>query len=246
MIDALWDMETKDPDDFLTLLFLLGHPQVNLRAVTIFPGTSAQVGLVRRAVNDWFGRDLPMGAYQLGGETDAVSPWHTDAYGPVAPSRVARPGGEVLLEHCGEATTLITGAPLKNLGAAMALEAATGRLLRLREAVVQGGFAGDGIVPRERQLPKFTGMATCPSFNLNGDPRTGLAVRHHPGIPLRRFVSKNVCHGVIYDRELHGASWRREGPQPGAALHLAGNGAVPARAARGQDHPRSAGGVLRD
>jgi inosine-uridine nucleoside N-ribohydrolase len=203
MLDAVWDMETNDPDDFLTLLFLLGHPQANLRAVTLFPGTPQQVGLVRRAVNNWFGRDIPIGAYQLQRETRAVSPWHLDAYGPVAPSLDARPGGEVLLEQCTEDMTLITGAPLKNLGAAMQLEASNGRRLRLREAVIQGGFAGEGIVPRERQLPKFAGRVTCGSFNLNGDPRTALEVQKHSGIHLRRFVSKNVCHGVIYDRTLH-------------------------------------------
>jgi hypothetical protein len=26
MIDLVWDMETQDPDDFLTLLLLLGRP----------------------------------------------------------------------------------------------------------------------------------------------------------------------------------------------------------------------------
>lgn len=42
------DMETSDPDDFITLLMLLGHPLVDLRAVTVTPGTREQVGLVRR------------------------------------------------------------------------------------------------------------------------------------------------------------------------------------------------------
>jgi inosine-uridine nucleoside N-ribohydrolase len=203
MLDVIWDMETNDPDDFLTLLFLLGHPQVHLHAVTICPGTPEQVGLVRRAVNDWFGRDLPIGAHQIERDAKAVSPWHIEAYGPVAPSIDARPGGEVLLEQCGPDRTLLTGAPLKNLGAAMRLEASNGRQLHLREAVIQGGFAGEGIVARERQLPKFAGRVTCGSFNLNGDPRTALDVQQHPGIRLRRFISKNVCHGVIYERTLH-------------------------------------------
>ena len=48
--DVVWDMETGDPDDFLTLLLLLGHPQVNLKAVTVTPGTREQVGLVRQAL----------------------------------------------------------------------------------------------------------------------------------------------------------------------------------------------------
>lgn len=41
------DMETSDPDDFLTLLLLLGHPGVALRAVTITPGTRARCSDLR-------------------------------------------------------------------------------------------------------------------------------------------------------------------------------------------------------
>jgi pyrimidine-specific ribonucleoside hydrolase len=33
-LDIAWDMETGDPDDFLTLLLLLGHPRVRLRVLT--------------------------------------------------------------------------------------------------------------------------------------------------------------------------------------------------------------------
>jgi hypothetical protein len=38
MLDVVWDMETADPDDFITLLRLLGHPRVRLKAVTIITG----------------------------------------------------------------------------------------------------------------------------------------------------------------------------------------------------------------
>ncbi len=46
-------METNDPDEFLTLLLLIGHPRVNLKAVTVTPSTPDQIGLVRHAVNDF-------------------------------------------------------------------------------------------------------------------------------------------------------------------------------------------------
>jgi pyrimidine-specific ribonucleoside hydrolase len=199
MIDVVWDMETNDPDDFLTLLLLLGHPAVNLKAVTITPGSAHQVGLVRRAL-DWFGRVIPVGAHNLDHLRTCVSSWHYDTYGDAPPSRDAEPGGEVLLRHCDEQTTLITGAPLKNLGAALRLGGDDFRLGRL---VAQGGFAGEGVVPPERQLDKFKGRVTCPTFNLNGDPKSALAALAHPGIGVRRFVSKNVCHGVVYDKAMH-------------------------------------------
>jgi inosine-uridine nucleoside N-ribohydrolase len=217
MLDVVWDMETGDPDDFVTLLLLLGHPRVNLKAVTITPGTPDQVGLVRRAL-EWFGRSIPVGAYDLDHQTPSakrgsppgpgrhgdrgacVSSWHYAAYGAIPPSRDAAPGAEVLREACDDATTLVTGGPLKNLGAAMKLPG-----FRLGRLVAQGGFAGEGVVPRERQLAKFRGLTTCPTYNLNGDPRSALAALEHPGIGVKRFVSKNVCHGVVYDRALHDA-----------------------------------------
>lgn len=197
MIDVVWDMETGDPDDFLTLLLLIGHPQVNLKAVTVTPGSPSQIGLVRHALNSWFGLDIPVGAYNINHPKPCVSSWHYQVYGDIPPSCDAELGGEVLLRCCDENTTLITGAPLKNLGAAIKLDFKVGCW------VAQGGFAGEGVVPTERQLEKFKGMRTCPTYNLNGDPKSALAALNYPGIGIRRFVSKNVCHGVYYDSEMH-------------------------------------------
>ncbi len=202
MIDLVWDMETQDPDDFLTLLLLLGHPAVRLKAVTVTPGSPRQVGLVRRALA-WFGRDLPVGAYNLDHPKECVSPWHYEAYGHAEPSRDAEPGAEVLLRCCDANTTLLTGAPLKNLGAALRLAAQRGGTFRLGRWVAQGGFAGEGVVPPERQLEQFRGRTTCPTYNLNGDPKAALLALAAPGIGVRRFVSKNVCHGVRYGGEMH-------------------------------------------
>lgn len=199
ILEVVWDMETQDPDDFLTLLFLLGHPRVKLKAVTITPGSTTQVGHVRRALS-WFDLDIPVGAGRLDHPKDCVSRWHARAYGEVEPSTEAEPAAEVLRRACDENTTLITGAPLKNLGAAM--EAGGFQVGRW---VAQGGFAGEGVVPAERQLEKFRGLETCPTFNLNGDPKAALEALWYPGIGARRFVSKNVCHGVIYDEEFHAA-----------------------------------------
>ncbi|MFO0554766.1 MAG: nucleoside hydrolase [Polyangiaceae bacterium] len=210
MRDILFDMETSDPDDFITLLLLLGHPRVNLVGVTITPGTPDQVAVVRRALA-WFERDLPIGVFDLehtprgepkpgrhGARGVCVSSWHYAAYGDMPPSRDAVPAPVLLRELATEDVTLVTGAPLKNLGAALALPG-----FQLGQVYVQGGFAGDGVVPPEDQLPKFRGRTTCPSFNLNGAPKAALAVSVAPSIGLRRFVSKNVCHGVVYDRALH-------------------------------------------
>ncbi len=57
-------MGTGDPDDFLALLFLLGHPKVNLKAVTLTPGNAEQIGLIKKALH-WFKTDIPIGSSDI-------------------------------------------------------------------------------------------------------------------------------------------------------------------------------------
>ena len=106
-MDVVWDMETSDPDDFVTLLLLLGHPRVNLVGVTVTPGTPDQVGVVRQAL-EWFGRAIPVGAFNLahpvrdtgqgvhGRRGACVSSWHYAAFGDMPASSDAVPGPELL------------------------------------------------------------------------------------------------------------------------------------------------------
>jgi len=210
-VRLLWDMESGDPDDFITLLLLLGHPSVDLRGVTVTPGGADQIGLVRWAL-DAFGRDdIRLGAFHdpaklermdkrdHGKVKNRVSRWHYKVYGEIPSSYEAEPGVDILREEFTPETTLVTGGPLKNLGALLREEgdAALGRLF------VQGGFAGDNIVPAERRLAKFDGKITCPTYNLNGDPKSALLVAASTRFSDKRFVSKNVCHGVSYTQSFH-------------------------------------------
>ncbi len=197
-MNVIFDMETQDPDDYLTLLLLLGHPLVNLKAVTIMPGTPTQVGLVRRTLDAFEHTDTPIGVYRFEHSKPSISPWHERAYGAITPVESALHAGRLLADLCDADTTLITGAPIKNLGEAMKHEH-----FQLGRWVAQGGFAGEGVVPPEHQLPKFKGLTTCPTFNLNGAPKVALKALEDPRIMQRDFVSKNVCHGVVYDLEFH-------------------------------------------
>jgi len=203
VINIVWDMETNDPDDFLTLLLLAGHREVNLKAVTVLPGSPAQIGLVRHALREWFRLEIPVGAHNLKGAKAAVSPWHYVAYGDIPPSLEARPAAEVLLEQCDSETTLITGAPLTNLRNAIHRGDTISRPFVVGRLVAQGGFAGEGVVPPELQLEKFKGLAAVPTFNLMGDTKGAALALSHGGIGSRYFVSKNVCHRVIYDTAMH-------------------------------------------
>jgi pyrimidine-specific ribonucleoside hydrolase len=198
-LQVVLDMETGDPDDFITLLLLLGHPMVHLKAVTVVPGTPDQIGFLRYVLSRFNRSDLPLGAFDMNAKP-ALSKFHLKIYEDaiINESRDALDGSDVLLMHCDEQTILICGGPLKNV--AKAIQSGQFKLGRL---VAQGGFAGDNIVPEEKRLTKFNGRITCPTFNLNADAKSAKMVLDYNGIKEKFFVSKNVCHGVVYTKDTH-------------------------------------------
>ena len=200
-MNTLFDMETADPDDFLTLCFLLSNPLVNLRAVTVTPGGRKQVGLVK-TVLERMGVDIPVGARTPDHPKNAVSSYYDKVLGDIPEREADALGWQVILQTVEEYPdlTVITGAPLSNLGTLMFLNCPG---IELQRWVGQGGFAGDNVVPKEYRLPKFDGMTTCPTFNFNGDPKSASLLLLTDKIKHRLLVSKNVCHGEIYTKELH-------------------------------------------
>ena len=198
-LQIVFDMETGDPDDFVTLLFLLGHPEVHLKAVTIVPGTPDQIGFIRYALQRFNRSNLPLGVFKIDAKP-ALSKFHLKIYpdAEITESTDAEDASEVLLSNCDEQTILVCGGPLKNLAKAIN----TGRF-RLGRLVAQGGFAGDNIVSKEKRLQKFNGRITCPTFNLCSDANAAKVVLNSTCIKEKYFVSKNVCHAVLYTIETH-------------------------------------------
>jgi pyrimidine-specific ribonucleoside hydrolase len=194
----LFDMETSDPDDALTLCLLLDHPKVDLKAITVTPGSMEQIAVVKKIVS-LFNKKIPVGAGNPNHPKQCVSDFHYKWLGQLGKDFdvLAAPLiYNTILEN--PDLTIITGGPLKNVRKAI-----EDYNIELKEIVVQGGFAGDNVVAEEDRLEKFKGKTTCPTFNLNGDVEGGKLVLSHPGIGKRYFVSKNVCHGVTYDNEFH-------------------------------------------
>ncbi|CAF1501212.1 unnamed protein product [Rotaria magnacalcarata] len=198
-LQVVFDMETNDPDDFITLLFLLGHPMVNLKAITIVPGTPDQISFLRYVLGRFGRSDLPLGIFNINAKP-GLSKFHLKLYpnASIKESREALDGSDVLLKYCDEKTILICGGPLKNVAKAIQ----TGQF-KLGRLVAQGGFAGDNIIPEEKRLSKFNGRITCPTFNLSADTKAAKLVLDYKGIKEKFFVSKNVCHGVLYTNDTH-------------------------------------------
>lgn len=196
-IDILLDMETSDPDDLMTLCLLTSHPRLRLRAVTVTPGTDAQIGLVRHVLR-LADLDIPVGSAHPGYEKSCVAGFYSKWFPHYPSEKPDAEGISIILNTLREYPdlTIVTGAPLKNF-------ARLPETQRVHRWVAQGGFAGDNVVPEADRLDKFKGRITCPTFNFNGDPQTALRLLAHPLIERRLLVSKNVCHGIVYDERVH-------------------------------------------
>src|SRR5918999_2413859 len=200
-MDVIFDMETHDPDDALTLCLLGAHPRVRLRAVTVNPGTRAQVGVVRRLLYRLARTEIPIGVRDLDCPDRSVSEFHTEWLGAVPDGPPDAPADELLASVLTRypKSVLLTGAPVHNLRLLLTAHPN----IRLRRWVAQGGFAGDHLVRPEHRLARFAGRRTFRTFNFDGDPAGALLALESDRIEHRDLVSKNVTYGVVYDAEFH-------------------------------------------
>lgn len=195
-----FDMETSDPDDVMTLALLATHPQVWLQGVTLTPGGREQFSLVKHVLKLMGRENVLVGSADLERTKPAVSEFHYRWLGtpPVWQGPIPK-ANDVIREVVEDNpnVTLLTGAPLKNPGRYPSIGPF------FREWVGQGGFAGDNVVPEEHRLEKFKGRITCPTFNLAGDVVAAQNLLEDRRLLQRTLISKNVCHGVAWDRSFH-------------------------------------------
>lgn len=198
-MDLIFDMETGDPDDVFTLCVLATHPSVSLRAVTITPGSKEQVGLVRYVLDLLLGQAVPIGAKTPDHPKSCVSEFHRRWLGRGEPSFPDSLGGSLIKDMLSRypGTIIVTGGPLGNIKSA--IESG----VTIPSIFIQGGFAGDSVVPPEHRMEKFLGRESFPTYNLNGDVPSAKLVLSSPQVTKRHLISKNVCHGVIYDQAMH-------------------------------------------
>jgi inosine-uridine nucleoside N-ribohydrolase len=190
-----FDMETADPDDSMTLAVLATHPQVHLTSVSVHPGGTDQIGVVRHILRLLDREDVRIGAGTPKSIANRVSGFHKNWVGNFEHSEADDTAAAIMAETLRSYPdcTLLTGAALTNPHALFE----TGTFFE--RWFCQGGFAGDNIVPKEYRLEKFDGKLTCPTFNLNGNPLAAEALFSMP-MKERRMISKNVCHGAIFTK----------------------------------------------
>ncbi len=199
-LPVAFDMETADPDDLITLFFLTAHRELDLKAVTVTPGSLHQVAVVKEALRLTDHAHVPVGARDPGYPKKCVSKPHWVLLGDTGTAEPDGLGHEVLAKAVTENPKLvvITGAPLTNLHRLFQHHD-----VKLQRWVGQGGFIGANIIPPERQLEKFAGKTHVSTFNFGGDIKAAKFLLETDRIEHKYLVGKNVCHGVAYDQERH-------------------------------------------
>jgi pyrimidine-specific ribonucleoside hydrolase len=194
-----------DPDDFFAILWLISVG-VNIRAVTIVPGSPEQIAIAQ-AIRKECGLDFPIG----NGKSQKTGVVNVDVLRKYFPKRWEHlwdgcnghpdaEGHKVVektLEKYPDCELFVIG-PCTNLG--KYIQANPQRTFT--RATMQGGFCGYELHWPNVQLDKFQGLKWCPTFNLNGDRPRALAFLNAK-ITDRRMIGKNVCHTIVYDKETH-------------------------------------------
>ena len=173
------DTGSGDPDDILTIAYLADK---DLAAITLHPGSDLQVGLVRSVLRE-LGLNIPVGG--TGSPKNCVSPFYQKVF-KFEPEKPSGANGTILKAYLNQGAQLLTCDLPKNQDG-----------LYVEDWWAQGGFAGDSVMGSKPILEKFKGLETCQSFNFSN---RRLIERCILNSDRRHFISKNICHGAIFDK----------------------------------------------
>ena len=193
-----------DPDDFFALCYLFAAG-VDIKAVLISPGDESQIAIVDFLLKmlDKH-QDVAIGVPELGRRKEEPTSIHKEflkKYNFPYYSSNANKSSSLIFDILTKNVNIdfFGCGPLKNIGTTTISK----DILKFDLATMQGGFIGYDVhklpVPK---LLKFENKITVPTFNLNGCIEGALEFLQM-NIKERRFVGKNVCHGLIYNNEIH-------------------------------------------
>jgi len=198
-----------DPDDFFTLCYL-HSAGVNIKAILVAPGHKYQMAIVRAFCKE-VGLDIPIGfakktdvdknpskSFHMAIVNSLGYPYEDDGDGW---------GHEIVadvLKEYPECEVFLCG-PLKSFGRYIMENPDT----PISRVTMQGGFLPyDAHNYEVERLSKFEGKTAVPTFNLNGSVNEGKFLAASANVADLRFVGKNVCHTILYNRERH--EWIKE------------------------------------
>lgn len=194
------DIETSDPDDILSLIYLLGIEKIKIIGISIYPGSHDQIDLVKHILKMFNDEEIPIGSYMHNEKYKSckLSKWYHSVFGNIPKTdSIFIDTSELISKVCDENTIMFTAGPTKNFSRAV-----KNNNIKIAGWYVQGGFAGVNVVPSEYILDQFKDMITCSTSNFGSYDVTNI-ILNCKGIPIKYLCSKNVCHGIKYDKELH-------------------------------------------
>lgn len=199
---VVYETETGDPDDMFAIAYIVSRPEWELVGLTVNPGSKQQVQTMQALCNELQISPL-IGSYDVKHPTARASGiWLQMVEDSLKNcSGIADGSGDEvysrLLDQYGSELLIISGAPMNCMGHFFEKHPDA----EIDLWVAQGGFAGDNIVAPEFRLQKFQGMTECPTFNFGGC-KYSLDLLANQNIKKKILVSKNVCHGVIFNRDV--------------------------------------------
>jgi pyrimidine-specific ribonucleoside hydrolase len=213
----------RDPDDFFALCYL-AEAGCDIAAVAVSPGDPDQISVAKFLLAE-LGSKAPVGQGKPGRDKSSATGMHVgllERYKYPPRSKPDGTGADVLAS-AGECDLFVIG-PLTSVGELLAKGTCP-----FKRATMQGGFCSyDFCDTSIERLEKFEGKETCATFNLNGDKKGAELFMQAP--ISRRFVSKNVCHTVVYGADEHCLALTKQpkgrGGQllrEGMALYLSGH-----------------------
>lgn len=204
MKNVIFDMETGDPDDLITLLMLLNHPEINLKAITCYEGSPVQIGLIEHVVS-LSGKNIPIAGWNS--EVKELNPYYKEVVGQWKPSNSKMTPVELLTQELTDDTLLLTGAPLTNIAAY--LNNNPDKVIG--QMTTQGGYLGH-LVPEEKRLEKFKNRSSIRTYNLTNDTDAFNTINYSHQIVDLTYVTKDLCHGFLYTPEIHEQITFKEDP----------------------------------
>ena len=195
-MNVLFDMETGDPDDLITLLLLLANPDVELRGITCWQGSPIQIGLIKHVLS-LANLDIPVGGLNEV-EPQELSPYYTNIVGKWQSENAKYTPNDVFKQvlKTYPDTKVLTGAPLTNISTFLMEH----NDIVIQSMTTQGGYLGN-LVPNP--LDKFKNKQSIRTYNLSNDTNAFNIVNNSSNISKLTFVTKDLCHGFLYTPEIH-------------------------------------------
>ena len=198
-----------DPDDYFAICYL-HSAGAKIRGILVSIGHPYQVAIAKALCNE-LGLDIPIG---IAKKTDVLKTggrsFHQsllEKYGYPLEAEADAMGSEVMtyvFQACPDCEVFICGA-MKNFGRYL-MDNPEAEFSRV---TMQGGFLPyDQHSYDVERLDKFESKSVVPTYNLNGAKKEGQFLVSEAKVKDLRFVGKNVCHTVVYDRDRH--AWMKE------------------------------------